>query len=334
MIRVSLQPTFIFLHPLQRPHSPSPLRPCNSWKKQNRHSLDATATKAFHPRTGLPLLSSPVRNAHTLTHTSPKSKSSSSSSNLCIHYHKQARTHTYWLSHHRCLCSCVCHNNTLTTLYFEPSEALLTDPPPAFRVNIKCHIKMLKYLTGFFILVAGLPSLFSTVNVQIKTHGWWSQFPNRGRAQTHSINSIRLKSQLFNNSRTLTAKNTFIIILKFVKWGLPCLWTQYIPCEISSMWSVKLARDVLRLSSEVYPLAFLSCPNRVLCICGRSLSGKIKQATLTWTCLWLDVRVWPGPLGKGMHSLTWGLSRFGYQMQTHFVRDDKMRIPFIHSLTV
>ncbi|TNM90329.1 hypothetical protein fugu_002618 [Takifugu bimaculatus] len=44
----------------QRAHSPSPLRPCNSWKKQNRHSLDATATKAFHPRTGLPLLSSPV----------------------------------------------------------------------------------------------------------------------------------------------------------------------------------------------------------------------------------------------------------------------------------
>ncbi|XP_041841756.1 protein FAM214A [Melanotaenia boesemani] len=43
-----------------RPQSPSPLRPCNSWKKQNRHSLDATATKAFHPCTGLPLLSSPV----------------------------------------------------------------------------------------------------------------------------------------------------------------------------------------------------------------------------------------------------------------------------------
>ncbi|KAM3625515.1 uncharacterized protein V6R79_013324 [Siganus canaliculatus] len=43
-----------------RAHSPSPLRPCNSWKKHNRHSLDATATKAFHPRTGLPLLSSPV----------------------------------------------------------------------------------------------------------------------------------------------------------------------------------------------------------------------------------------------------------------------------------
>ncbi|XP_005748947.1 atos homolog protein A [Pundamilia nyererei] len=43
-----------------RTQSPSPLRPCNSWKKQNRHSLDATATKAFHPCTGLPLLSSPV----------------------------------------------------------------------------------------------------------------------------------------------------------------------------------------------------------------------------------------------------------------------------------
>uniref|UniRef100_A0A1A7WPW5 Family with sequence similarity 214, member A n=1 Tax=Iconisemion striatum TaxID=60296 RepID=A0A1A7WPW5_9TELE len=50
-----------------RPHCPSPLRPCNSWKKQNRHSLDATATKAFHPCTGLPLLSSPVpqRKNHT-----------------------------------------------------------------------------------------------------------------------------------------------------------------------------------------------------------------------------------------------------------------------------
>ncbi|KAF7659099.1 hypothetical protein LDENG_00002940 [Lucifuga dentata] len=43
-----------------RAHSPSPLRPCNTWKKQNRHSLDSTATKAFHPCTGLPLLSSPV----------------------------------------------------------------------------------------------------------------------------------------------------------------------------------------------------------------------------------------------------------------------------------
>uniref|UniRef100_A0AAY4B5H3 Atos homolog protein A n=1 Tax=Denticeps clupeoides TaxID=299321 RepID=A0AAY4B5H3_9TELE len=38
----------------------SPLKPCNNWKKQNRHSIDGTATKAFHPCTGLPLLSSPV----------------------------------------------------------------------------------------------------------------------------------------------------------------------------------------------------------------------------------------------------------------------------------
>ncbi|XP_072236353.1 atos homolog protein A [Leuresthes tenuis] len=50
-----------------RPQSPSPLRPCNSWKKQNRHSLDATATKAFHPCTGLPLLSSPVPQRKTQT---------------------------------------------------------------------------------------------------------------------------------------------------------------------------------------------------------------------------------------------------------------------------
>ncbi|XP_034435645.1 protein FAM214A [Hippoglossus hippoglossus] len=50
-----------------RAHSPSPLRPCNSWKKQNRHSLDATATKAFHPCTGLPLLSSPVPQRKTQT---------------------------------------------------------------------------------------------------------------------------------------------------------------------------------------------------------------------------------------------------------------------------
>lgn len=39
---------------------PSPLKPCGNWKKQNRHSIDGTATKAFHPCTGLPLLSSPV----------------------------------------------------------------------------------------------------------------------------------------------------------------------------------------------------------------------------------------------------------------------------------
>lgn len=30
------------------------------WRKHNFHSLDGTSTKAFHPRTGLPLLSSPV----------------------------------------------------------------------------------------------------------------------------------------------------------------------------------------------------------------------------------------------------------------------------------
>lgn len=39
----------------------SSLKPCSSnWKKQNRHSIDGTATRAFHPCTGLPLLSSPV----------------------------------------------------------------------------------------------------------------------------------------------------------------------------------------------------------------------------------------------------------------------------------
>ncbi|KAM4678164.1 atos homolog protein A [Discoglossus pictus] len=32
----------------------------NIWKKQSFRSLDGTSTKAFHPRTGLPLLSSPV----------------------------------------------------------------------------------------------------------------------------------------------------------------------------------------------------------------------------------------------------------------------------------
>ncbi|XP_043934779.1 protein FAM214A [Protopterus annectens] len=37
-----------------------PLKPSNVWKRQNRHSLDELVTKAFHPRTGLPLLSSPV----------------------------------------------------------------------------------------------------------------------------------------------------------------------------------------------------------------------------------------------------------------------------------
>ncbi|KAJ8391646.1 hypothetical protein AAFF_G00087870 [Aldrovandia affinis] len=50
-----------------RPNSPSPLKPCNIWKKQNRHCLDGTATKAFHPCTGLPLLSSPVPQRRTQT---------------------------------------------------------------------------------------------------------------------------------------------------------------------------------------------------------------------------------------------------------------------------
>lgn len=44
--------------PLRSPASP--LKPCSNWKKQNRHSIDGTATKAFHPCTGLPLLSSPI----------------------------------------------------------------------------------------------------------------------------------------------------------------------------------------------------------------------------------------------------------------------------------
>ncbi|XP_018110934.2 protein FAM214A isoform X2 [Xenopus laevis] len=36
------------------------LRHSNTWKKQTFRSLDGISTKAFHPRTGLPLLSSPV----------------------------------------------------------------------------------------------------------------------------------------------------------------------------------------------------------------------------------------------------------------------------------
>ncbi|XP_056268353.1 atos homolog protein A isoform X2 [Pseudoliparis swirei] len=47
--------------PVLRAHGPSPLHPCNGWKKHDHHrSLDATVTNAFHPCTGLPLLSSPV----------------------------------------------------------------------------------------------------------------------------------------------------------------------------------------------------------------------------------------------------------------------------------
>ncbi|XP_075386840.1 atos homolog protein A isoform X2 [Tenrec ecaudatus] len=38
----------------------APLKPSNVWRKHNFHSLDGTSTRAFHPQTGLPLLSSPV----------------------------------------------------------------------------------------------------------------------------------------------------------------------------------------------------------------------------------------------------------------------------------
>ncbi|XP_049625251.1 atos homolog protein A isoform X1 [Suncus etruscus] len=37
-----------------------PLKHSSDWQKHNFHSLDGTSTRAFHPRTGLPLLSSPV----------------------------------------------------------------------------------------------------------------------------------------------------------------------------------------------------------------------------------------------------------------------------------
>ncbi|XP_031524527.1 protein FAM214A-like isoform X2 [Papio anubis] len=36
------------------------LKHSNVWRKHNFHSLDGTSTRAFHPQTGLPLLSSPV----------------------------------------------------------------------------------------------------------------------------------------------------------------------------------------------------------------------------------------------------------------------------------
>ncbi|KAF3830544.1 hypothetical protein GH733_004363, partial [Mirounga leonina] len=36
-----------------------PLKHSSVWRKHNFHSLDGTSTRAFHPRTGLPLLSSP-----------------------------------------------------------------------------------------------------------------------------------------------------------------------------------------------------------------------------------------------------------------------------------
>ncbi|XP_006898312.1 PREDICTED: protein FAM214A-like, partial [Elephantulus edwardii] len=37
-----------------------PLKQSNIWQKHHFHSLDGTSTRAFHPQTGLPLLSSPV----------------------------------------------------------------------------------------------------------------------------------------------------------------------------------------------------------------------------------------------------------------------------------
>ncbi|XP_058150208.1 atos homolog protein A isoform X2 [Dasypus novemcinctus] len=37
-----------------------PLKHSSIWRKHNFHSLDGTSTRAFHPQTGLPLLSSPV----------------------------------------------------------------------------------------------------------------------------------------------------------------------------------------------------------------------------------------------------------------------------------
>ncbi|XP_045863992.1 protein FAM214A isoform X3 [Meles meles] len=37
-----------------------PVKHSSVWRKHNFHSLDGTSTRAFHPRTGLPLLSSPV----------------------------------------------------------------------------------------------------------------------------------------------------------------------------------------------------------------------------------------------------------------------------------
>ena len=59
-------------------------------------------------------------------------------------------------------------------------------------------------------------------------------------------------------------------------------------------------------------------------VCGRFLRGKIKQATLTWTPLWLAVRVCLGPLGKGTHFLTWDLCYCSYQTLTQFAHNDKV----------
>ncbi|XP_008052125.1 protein FAM214A isoform X2 [Carlito syrichta] len=54
-----------YLSPYERPKNTevlqrTTLKHSNVWRKHNFHSLDGTSTRAFHPQTGLPLLSSPV----------------------------------------------------------------------------------------------------------------------------------------------------------------------------------------------------------------------------------------------------------------------------------
>lgn len=93
-----------------------------------------------------------------------------------------------------------------------------------------------------------------------------------------------------------------------------------------------MALKCISLVTEACAVKFLSCDLSVLdqnrylvletltydrspvlimsSVSGRFLRGKIKQATLTWTPLWLAVRVYLGPLGKGTHFLTWDLFFF------------------------
>ncbi|XP_062860916.1 atos homolog protein A [Trichomycterus rosablanca] len=99
------------------PHTPqrspaSPLKPCSNWKKQNRHSIDGTATRAFHPCTGLPLLSSPV----------PQRRSQTGYFDLdtCLIGCKRAP----WASSKR-----VCLNRSEDTE--EPQQILSASAPPA-----------------------------------------------------------------------------------------------------------------------------------------------------------------------------------------------------------
>ena len=164
---------------IQRAHSPSPLRPCNSWKKQNRHSLDATATKAFHPHTGLPLLSSPVRSTHTHTPTLFCTVTVIVSFYVCIcyHLHRLTHSHTQALTTSGMVTACALvyfHNSTFTALYFRPSEASLTVITPAqediwmFVMN-KCW-----HVWHSYILVN---AIFQDIRTQ-----WW----------THSILEVRV----------------------------------------------------------------------------------------------------------------------------------------------